>query len=172
MSRKAAWHAKFMMTSVAFQVLCEAPAMQTPDSATLWGQLLQSLLAQMENRAPATEVCSSCFSQRIFLLLLVHPFSSLLCKLTSLLEEPDKRIKQTGTILKEWKLMVCRDARLPENASLNAQSQLQLAKQSEESPFTFQQALHCSTRPCSSKISFLSSFQELLAYSECNYFTL
>lgn len=41
---------------IAVQVLCEAPALQTADTASLWGQLLQSLLAQMDNRSPTTEV--------------------------------------------------------------------------------------------------------------------
>lgn len=57
-------------TRCSFQVLCEAPAMQTPDSATLWGQLLHSLLAQMDNRAPAAEVCccKACFNMLFALL--------------------------------------------------------------------------------------------------------
>lgn len=39
--------------SSLLEVLCEAPAMQTADAANLWGQLLQALLAQMDNDTPA-----------------------------------------------------------------------------------------------------------------------
>jgi len=45
-------HEQQKLLSVATtRVLCEAPALQTQEVAALWSQLLQSLLAQIEDRA-------------------------------------------------------------------------------------------------------------------------
>ena len=42
--------------SLAVQVLCDCTALQMPEAAGLWGQLLQALLGQLENLTAAEEV--------------------------------------------------------------------------------------------------------------------